>query len=66
MHAIRMPKGEKFYDNPDSQEEAQSFSSMASMLRQYLSAPSPDSTSHGKQNSLGIVVVVWSSWMPNL
>jgi hypothetical protein len=61
-----MPKGKKFYDNPDSEEEVQSFSSMASMLRQYLSAPSPDSTSHGKQNSLGIVVVVWSSWMPNL
>jgi hypothetical protein len=61
-----MPKGEKFYDNPDSEEEVQSFSSMASMLRQYLSAPSPDSTSHGKQNSLGIVVVVWSNWMPNL
>ncbi|CAM6064517.1 unnamed protein product, partial [Sphagnum tenellum] len=45
--ASRMPKGEKFYDNPDSEEDVQSFSSMASMLRQYLSAPSPDSTSHG-------------------
>jgi hypothetical protein len=60
-----MSKGEKIYDNPDSEEDVQSFSSMASMLRQYLSAPSPDSTSHGEQNLLGIEVV-WSSWMPNL